>query len=123
VTPNSSPIFHSRAFAGLANFYEDTVTIQDGGTALNTEGEEIPVWVDVVGLTSLPCSIAAVSGREVKRQDGTISESPWRIAIAGIYTTITTKRRAVVSGANYDILVVQHDSHHNMTSLDCEIVT
>ena len=45
------------------------------------------------------------------------------ISIAGYYNAIAEHDRAVVSGVNYDILLVRLDSHRKMTSLAVQIVT
>ena len=123
MAPNSSPIMHPSLLARMDHFYNSTVTIQEYTAVQNTYGEEVKTWVNVALHVDLQCSRAAVGGREVKRPDGTIAISPWRIAISGIHTSVVPKMRAVLGGANYDILVVQHDSKGNTTSLDCEIMT
>lgn len=123
MTPNSSPIMHPSLLARMDHFYNSTVTIQEYTAAQNTYGEEVETWANVAGLIDMQCSRAAVGGDEVKRPDGTIAISPWRIAISEYQASIVPKMRAVLGGANYDILAVHHDSKGNTTSLDCEIVT
>ena len=121
---SSSPIMHPRLLAALRRFYPSNVSIQQYTATQDSYGAEEPKgWSNVAGLVNLPCSISAVSGREVKRSTGIVAVSPWRIAIAGSYPTITPKMQAVSGGKTYDILVVHHDSQAQTTSLDVEIVT
>lgn len=119
------PIMHGRLMDQLTSrFYPDLVTIQQYTGPQNSIGEEVKTWGAVAGLSDLPCAIGESGGSEPRRPDGIVAVSPWRIAIAGYYPTIVPKMRAVVDGGStYNILVVQVDSHHNMTALDCEIVT
>ena len=120
----STFVLHPKVFDRLWRFYAFTVDIQQYTPTQNTYGEEVKAWADVTGLTDLDCTIAPVRGREVKRPDGIIAFSPWRIALTGQYTNIIPKMRAIGSnGKTYDILAVEHDSHAHQTSLDVEIVT
>ena len=120
---SSSPLIHPSLLARLWRFYPSTVTIQQYTAVQNTYGEEVKTWANLAGHIDLDCSKAAAGGREVKRPDGTIAVSPWRIAIAGIYASITPKMHAVLGGVTFDILDVQHDSQSKTTYLDCEVVT
>ena len=120
---SSSPLMHTSLLARMDHFYNSTVTIQEYTAAQDSYGEAIDSWTNVAGLIDLQCSRAAAGGDEVRRPDGTIAVAPWRIAISGYHTAIVPKMRAVLGGANYDILAVHHDSKGNTTSLDCEIVT
>jgi len=114
----------TKLFKRLWRFYAFTVDIQQYTPTQNSYGEEVKAWATVTGLDDLDCTIAPVSGREVKRPDGIIAFSPWRIALTSQHTNIIPKMRAVASnGKTYDILVVEHDSHAHQTSLDVEIVT
>ena len=120
---SSSPLIHPSLLDRLWRFYPSTVTIQQYTAVQDTDGAEIKTWANLAVHIDLDCSKAAAGGREVKRPDGTVAVSPWRIAIAGIHTSITPKMRAVLGGLTYDILNVQHDSQSQTTYLDCEIVT
>ena len=114
----------NRLFKRLWRFYAFTVDIQQYTATQNSYGEEVWTWADVTGLTDLDCTISPVSGREVKRPDGIIAFSPWRIALTSQHTNIIPKMRAVASnGKTYDILAVEHDDHAHQTSMDVEIVT
>ena len=113
-----------KLFDRLRRFYAFTVTIQQYTAVQNSYGEEVKTWAAVTGLSDLDCTIAPVRGREVKRPDGIIAFSPWRIALTSQHTNIIPKMRAVASnGKTYDILAVEHDSHAHQTSMDVEIVT
>lgn len=120
---SSSPLMHPSLLARMNHFYNSTVTIQEYTPAQNSYGEEVKAWANLASHIDLQCSRAAAGGREVKRPDGTIAISPWRIAISEYKPSIVPKMRAVLGSANYDILAVEHDSKGNTTSLDCEIVT
>ena len=121
----SSPIMHGLLLNRLSpRFYPDEVTIQQYTATQSTSGEEVKTWANLANHVDLACAVAAWHGREIKRPDGIIAVSPWRIAVAGHHPDILPKMRAVVTGGDtYDILVVQVDSHANMTALECEIVT
>ena len=120
---SSSPLIHPSLLGRLWRFYPSTVTIQQYTAVQNTYGEEVKTWANLAAHIDLDCSRASAGGSEVKRPDGTVAISPWRIALAGTYTTIVPKMRAVLGGVTYDILDVQHDSQSETTYLDCEIVT
>jgi len=121
---SSSPIMHPSLLARMDHFYNSTVTIQSYTAPQDSYGEESPkTWANIAGLVDMQCSRAAQGGDEVKRPDGTIAVSPWRIAISEYQASIVPKMRAVLGGVNYDILAAYHDSKGNTTSLDCEIVT
>lgn len=120
----SAFVWGGKIWDRLARFYATTVTIQQYTATQNTYGEEVKTWSNVPGLVNLRASIAPVNGREVKRPDGIVAVSPWRIALGSQHTNIIPKMRAVGSnGMIYDILAVEHDSHGHQTSLDVEIVT
>ena len=120
----SSPIMHPSLLSRLALFYPDTVTIQVNTPTADSYGEMIPSWANKASHIDLDCSVASEpKGREMKRPDGTIAYDIRRIAIAGHYTGILATMRAVVSGTNYDILAIQHDSHSETTYLSCEVIT
>jgi head-tail adaptor len=120
----STFVWGNKIWTRLARFYAFTVTIQQYTAVANSYGEEVKTWANVAGLVDLDCTIGPVRGREVKRPDGIVAVSPWRVALTSQETSIVPKMRAVASnGLTYDILAVEHDSHAHQTSLDCEVVT
>ena len=116
-------LISSKLPAALVRFYPTTADIQvKATTPKNAVGEEPDTWADVVGLTDLPCALAPAGEGEIKRPDGTIVIASHVISFPGYYPTITELHRAVVSGVNYDILLVRNDSHSKMTSLMVQVV-
>lgn len=120
-------LIHPRFLSSLAaTFYSSTCTIQQATEAQDAYGQPIAAWANVAGLIALPCAIAPISGSpeaaERKREDGTIEIITHHISIAGYYLTITNKMRAVVAGANYDIVGAEVDSHVTMTRLRVALV-
>jgi len=89
-------------------------------------GQPIPGWSDVPGLVDLPCSVAPFGGStenaERWRADGIIERITHAISIAGHYTAILNKMRAVVAGVNYNIVGAEVDSHATMTRLKVVLV-
>ena len=110
-------------FDALDRFYPDTVNIQAAIVTQDGYGGTVETWADISGLTSLPCAIAPATGGEQKRATMTIVVGSHVISIAGYYNTIAEHDRAVISGVNYDILLVRLDSHSKMTSIAVQIVT
>ena len=117
-------LIHPRMLSSLeATFYVATCTIQEATETQDAYGQPIPAWADVVGLTDLACSVAALSENEQRRPVGTISEETHHISIAGYYAAVLPTMRAVVATVNYDIVAVEYDSHNIMTRLRTRLVT
>ena len=116
-------IIHPRLLAALQmNFYPSACTVQVATETQNDAGEVLMAWADFAGHVNLPCRIAPVGGREMKRPDMTYTVGSHSIGLAGWYSTIVPKMRAVVSGVNYDILAVEIDGQMAATWLRVQVV-
>jgi hypothetical protein len=110
--------------ARLADFYPSTVTIQQATENVDaTTGEVTTSWADYAGHVGLACSQGPSGGVEVKQSDQTYVVANWTIALRGYYPTITEKMQAVIDGTAYEILLVQNDSHAQMTRILTRKVT
>lgn len=121
-------LIHPSLLSRLAAFYPLLCTIQTSTETQDAVGEPIPSWGALIGHIALHCRVGPAGGGEQKRADGTLTRATHTIALAGYYPTLTTKMRAIVGGATYDILGVQHDNGSygatpTMTVLETEIVT
>ncbi len=121
-------LISSKLFTQLARFYPSTVTIRTFVTDdrddfhLDSYGQPDAMWGNFASHVDINCTVAANGEPEVKRPDITIATSTFIIALAGYYPTIEPKMRAVVGSVTYDILLVEVDSHSEMTRLTVEIV-
>lgn len=116
-------IVNSGLLTHLARFYPDTCTIKTY-TSENQDsfGQPDPSWIDLTGYVDIPCAVAAKGGKEVKMSDMEYAVSTHTIALAGCYTGIQTKMRAVVNSITYEVLYSEVDSHSKMTRVTCRIV-
>lgn len=119
----TTPLVHPRLLSSLTpGFYPSLCTIQQATEIPDAWGQPIASWANVAGLANLPCAIAPISAgsperAERRRADGTIEEATHHIAIAGYYTAIANKMRAIVAGVAWDIIGAEVDSHAAMTRL------
>ena len=106
------------------NFNPSLCTIQAYVDGTDTYGQPTQTWANLVGHVDIPCSIALSSGREVKGKENEYGLTTHRIALNGIYPTITRLHRAVVDGTTYRILFASPPGHANsITVLDCDIAS
>jgi len=108
-------------------FYVSLCTIQESTPTRDASGQPILAWSDLAGHIDLPCIIAPISpgspeAAEMHRPDGTIVKATHHLSLPDIYTSIFPDMRAVVSGVNFDILSVEHDSHGTLTRFRMEVV-
>lgn len=115
----------SRRNAALAaNFHPSLCTIQASTTSTDSFGQPSQTWANVAGLVDIPCSISLTSGREAKGKQMEYGMTTHRIALNGIYATITRLHRAVVAGVTYDIQYVSPPGHANsITVLECSLAS
>lgn len=116
-------IVDSNLLTHLSRFYPATCTIRTyAAENPDTYGQPAPVWANFAGHIDIPCAIASAGGDEVKMADMTIAIATHKMALAGLYMTIIPKMKVVVSGQEFDILLVEWDSHLEMTRLTTRIV-
>lgn len=115
-------MFHPKLLDSLSSFFNSTCTIQEYTETQDEWGEPIKTWADKADHIDIPCTIAPSGGQEVKRPDMTYVVSTHHITLKGHYLDITEAMQVVVAGKNYDILLVEHDSHGKTTRLTCQVV-
>jgi hypothetical protein len=118
-----SVLVSPRWLTETAALYPSLCTIEEPANT-NVKGDVIAApWAAVVGLTDLPCRVAAAGGGGRRTQDMIYSTTTHTIALAGRYTTILPKMRAVIDGLCYDIEAVTYDGEGIMTRLAARIIT
>jgi len=120
----SSFIDSRRNTALTANFNPSLCTIQAYVDGVDAYGQPTQTWANLAGHVDLPCSIALSSGREVKGTQNEYGITTHRIALNGVYPTITRLHRAVVDGVTYEIQYASPPGHANsITVLDCTLAS
>lgn len=123
----SRPIFDPRMLGRLGDFFPSLAAVQeDTGTTTDDMGAPVEDWGDLVGHTGLSCAVAPTGGKEVKLPDQTYVIANYTISFPSDQRVVTEKMRVVVTGPNagtYDILLVQGDSHGDMTRMFINEVT
>jgi len=104
-------------------FFPSLATIQVVTLAINAYREPIETWADLALHVDIPCAITPASARERASADKTVAETTHTAILAGDYQTVTPVHRAVVDGTVYDIMGVEHDSHHITTRLRLKITS
>lgn len=118
-----STLIHANMLSSLGvDFYPSTCTIQQATESQDAAGQLIRTWANVSGHVDIPCAVASVGGDE-REGNETYVLATHRIALRGYYPNITEAMRAVVSGVNYDIERVHHDSQGVSTYLDVQVIT
>lgn len=117
-------LIHPDLLGDLHNFYPSRCTIQqDSGTAQNSYGALIASWTNLAGHQNIPCEIYRAGGVEVQQTDMTVVTADFAVQLAAYCPTITTRMRAVIKGATYDILSAQSDSQAQTTRLLVKVVS
>ena len=76
------------------------------------------------GHVSIPCSISLTSGQESKGKQNEYGLTTHRIALNGVYASITRLHRAIVDGVTYEVQYASPPGHANsITVLDCTLVS
>ena len=123
---NQLGIVHPGLLASLAtNFYPSVCTIQAATQSLDALGQVVRTWADLAGHIGLACALAEPppSGEETETTAQSYVRRRKRVALNGLYASITELHRAVVDGVAYDIERVSQDSQSKTTYLDVEIVS
>lgn len=116
----SRPIFDKRMLDRLGDFFPSTASIQENTETTNDFGELVPNWGDLAGHTGLSCAVAPTGGQEVKLPDQTYVVANYTASFPSDQSAVTEKMRVVVTGPNagtYDILLIQGDSHGDVTRM------
>ena len=117
-------LIHPRLQASLAaRFYPSEATIQAQAAGQDPWGQPSGAWSAVSGLSDLACRIWPTGSSEPRADDQTVTIATHRAAFNAYYPAITTAMRLVCDGEVYNIVAVEHDSEHEHTALNLEIVT
>ena len=116
------PIVHPRFLDVVGvGFFPSLATIQVKSVTLDDYGQEVETWANVVGMVDVACAKAPPQGLrgaiEQQRASYTTTDQIWEVLLQGAYPTITTRHRAVVDGATYDIDAVETDQTGTVTRL------
>jgi len=127
-----SGLVHPDLMGSLKVFYPSRCTLQAKvaavapATGVDAYGRPNTSWADVTGLVGIPCSVnkpVRNTAQEIRRTEMTVVDNTHRIALAGYYPAVTTAMTALVDGAAYNVLSVEHDAQHASTWLLAEVVT
>ncbi len=116
------PLIHPKMKDFLPEQYPDLCTIQELTEDTDEWGETTYEWQNLAGHIGLPALIAPSGGREVKQDDKTYTVSDFYISLKGYYPGIDETMQAVVSGQEYNVLLVEHASRQTRTRLTVEVV-
>lgn len=108
-------------------------TIQQPDGIVDPAGAPSGDFVDVSGLVNIPCMNAplddgSIAATEAKELEEIASKGFKHILLNGYYPQATpddqipTNWRAIIDSVTYDILGVEHDSQHQMTRMEVELV-
>jgi hypothetical protein len=125
---NARPMFDPRMLDRLSKFFPSQVTIVTPDNVPDSMGS--PVVTDEIVLEGIPCvrapfnDIIPISG-ERQLEMYTYDTATHRITLKGYFPQITTKMIAIMLDDNlrYNILGVEHDSHHQTTRMIVNQVT
>ncbi len=120
---NSLGIIHPGLLARLTpGFYPSLCTVQVATESRDAMGQVVLSWANLANHVSLACSIAepAATGEETETTMQAFVRRRKRVALAGIYASVTEQHRAIVDGVTYDIERVSQDSQTKTTYLDVE---
>lgn len=102
--------------------FPGTGTVQDFTIAM-VEGDAVETWADFAGHVDLPCTIAALTAKEIETLDKTIADTTHKARLIDYYSTILAEYRFVSGGITYEITGVDHDQHTTMTRLFLKVIT
>jgi hypothetical protein len=106
---NQLGIVHPSMLTALAPaFYPSALTVQASTEVVGPTGSVTFTWANVTGMVALACRLAPVSANETRTPAQVLTVGTWTCDV-GQYLAVTTKHRAVVNGANYDIVAVEYD--------------
>lgn len=119
-------LFDHRMLVHMSEFFASVCVIQEPPDAKDTYGQIVTSvdddWTAVAGMESIPCLLGPLSTNERQRLTGPVATATHRIALRGVYSTITPKMRAEVGGEHWNVLGVVSDSQNTYTRLLVEQV-
>ena len=109
---NRPALIHPDMLTSLPDHFSSTCTIQESTETRADSGQITDSWADLAGHVDIPCAVG--QGREgtpaeQRTSTAIVVTTGHVIALAGHYPDITTRMRAVVDGANWNILDIRHD--------------
>lgn len=124
--PNSLGIVHPGMLTPLAAaFFPSKLTIQAATSGRSPTGAVLPFWGNVAGMVDLPCRVAPVSGAENRTPEQVLAQDVRLCVVPGNLVGVTVRHQALVDGAAYDIVSVDHDGQNppRLTRLMLKVVT
>jgi len=119
-------LFDPRMLATMGELFSSLCEIQEPPDAGDAYGQIVvtldSAWTRVAGMESIPCQIAVLNANERQRLTGPVATATHRIALRGVYSSITSKMRAEVDGEHWSILGTASDSQTTYTRLLVERV-
>jgi len=119
-------LFDRRMLPHIGEFFPSVCVIQEPPDTKDAYGQIVTSvdddWTAVVGLESIPCLLGPLSANERQRLTGPVATATHRIALRGVYSTITPKMRAEIASEHWSILGVVSDSQSTYTRLLVEQV-
>jgi hypothetical protein len=115
-----------------SGLFTSLVDIQQPDGNFGASGAPSNVWVDVSGLTAIPCMDAplapgTISALETKALEEIESEGIRHVVLNGYYPTIIAgwrnQWRAVIDSVDYEIFGAETDSQNTQTRLKLRLVT
>lgn len=127
--PLGTSIVHPGLFAALRpSFWRHTVTIEQDTQTQDEIGGISHSWATLAGHADIACNLGrkpdSLGEITTERRDpfSTYNAELPRAMLNGLYTSITTAHRALISTRYYNIRGVQHDSALNLTMLTLELI-
>lgn len=125
--PGAGGLVHPALVASLqaAGFYPSQCTIRRSSSTRSATGQVDGVLTTLPGHANIACrdSPVATQGRggdEIRRADGSIVQTPRRVALAGHYPNIVESDIARIDGVDRPIVTVDHDDQTRTTTLTTE---
>lgn len=107
-----------------SGFYPSTCTIRRPSTTRSASGQVNGTLATLPGHADIPCRDAPMStqgrGDEIRRADGTIVQTPRRVALAGYWPNIVESDVARIDGVDRPIVTVDHDDQARTTTITTE---
>ena len=97
--------------SSLPDHFSGTCTIQESTETRAASGQITDSWADLAGHVDIPCAVGQGRGAAAEQRTSAaiVVTTGHVIALAGHYPDITTRMRAVVDSASWNILDIRHD--------------
>lgn len=107
-----------------ANFFPQTCTIQEYVDGIDAYGSPTQTWSNLAGHVDIPCSLMLSAGKETKLAANEYGITTHKIALNGVYPSITRLHRAIVGSDTYEIQYATPPGHANsLTVLLCDLIS